>query len=600
MVNHFDIKADNFLLECDLAIPDEVLFNPTHDVPIFKICLADFGESQVYTNNEENFTTENRGTEYIKSPEMLTIAYATKKEQDAYDRLRKVGAGPASDIWSLGCLFFELLTDKFLFYEREWVQFYVRVTVNTYDLISQQNADLLSEFPDALTFLKSVLIRDPKYRPAIQDMIRGYKVTQNKIIEQKKKSELLEEKETEPEIGPTQKEIDEANATNLLEAQKEGNRSRARPVLTRQASSTFLIDKVTRKFKAKEKKGDKQSEAELNPTLEKEIAEHSKKIELLKQEREKNQQLRQQHLKQINFNSVKYSEDEYKFFRETPTKVTNYLYLGDWSLIRQRTRLQVEYGITHVADCTNSQNVFTEHFFFERIDPTQDLVTGVEKLSPFVRNSVAEKGRVLVAYDDAFGPSVAIGYIMEAFTKTFFEAFQIVYKSRYVISLNARLSQELLSLERKDGRDIKQYFSCFCGANKYILLEPLDQTEHQNPVPCCCRTTSSEESFCPYLGCANFLEEMAEKHGFHDEVVRWGYTDRDNVQGDFEFCEEFSPELDLSREQRELITPKNWKVHRCRRCLFLTHAVNDDKFAIVTNKNVTPKNAGDHHRLTFQ
>jgi len=586
MVNHFDIKADNFLIEYDPHLNDEELFNNPTDVPNFRICLADFGESQVYTSAEDNFTTENRGTEYIKSPEMLTVAYAAKKDNQAYDRLRKIGAGPASDIWSLGCLFFELLLDKLLFYDPIWVQFYVRVTTPM-DLFTPENAGLLADYPDAITFLKSVLIRDPKYRPTIQDMIRGYKVCQTKIMDQVQKQKQA----AADAIKDTEKSCDNGAEGSNAESKPDspvtgaetpkddsGAKSNKRPTLTRQASSTFLLDKVKKKLG----KGDAEEKKQAEKQREELELANKLKAEYVAIMRKKKETQRKQHLQQINYNAVQYSEEELEFFRKTPTKVTNYLYLGDWSNCSQRAKLQVEYGITHIADCTNAQdNVYTDHFFFKKIDPNTDLDSALKIFTPFVKSAVSDKGKILVAYDDSFGPCMVIGYIMDSFQKTFFEAFQMVHKNRYVIHLNARLIQDLLSWEHKD---IKQHFSCICGANKWILLEPLDQTEHQNPVPCCCKVSSSSESPCPYIGCSTFLEAMNEKHGFHDEVVRWGYTPRDNVQGDFEFCEEFNPEFDLSREQRENITSKNWRVHRCRRCGFLTHAVQDDKFAVVTNK----------------
>lgn len=37
---------------------------------------------------------------------MLTLALQSKKEADHYDRRKKIGTTRASDIWSLGCLFY--------------------------------------------------------------------------------------------------------------------------------------------------------------------------------------------------------------------------------------------------------------------------------------------------------------------------------------------------------------------------------------------------------------------------------------------------------------------------------------------------------------
>ena len=74
----------------------------------------------IFTNDSNELCLRNKGTDYIKSPEMLTLTITTKKENDSYDRRKKVynifsiyikiGTTRASDIWSLGCLLYELLT----------------------------------------------------------------------------------------------------------------------------------------------------------------------------------------------------------------------------------------------------------------------------------------------------------------------------------------------------------------------------------------------------------------------------------------------------------------------------------------------------------
>lgn len=46
---------------------------------------------------------------------MLTLTIKRKRESDTYDRRKKVGTNRASDIWSLGCLLYEILTGDFLF-----------------------------------------------------------------------------------------------------------------------------------------------------------------------------------------------------------------------------------------------------------------------------------------------------------------------------------------------------------------------------------------------------------------------------------------------------------------------------------------------------
>ena len=141
-VTHYDIKCDNVLISF-IGDEDDVddgaekpgaigtakkardLSNLTDED--FEITIGDFGECKIFSNDKDEFCTRNRGTDCIKSPEMLQLTIHTRKDHDKYDRRKQVGTNRLSDIWSAGCLFYELCTGEFLLYDPDVAYFYVRV-----------------------------------------------------------------------------------------------------------------------------------------------------------------------------------------------------------------------------------------------------------------------------------------------------------------------------------------------------------------------------------------------------------------------------------------------------------------------------------------
>lgn len=166
-ITHYDLKCDNVLIDAQQVVNAQ---DNVEEVP-FEVALADFGECKIFLNEDEELDLQNRGTEYIKSPEMLSLTLNSRKDGENYDRRRRPGTTRSSDNWSLGCLFFELLTGKFLFHDPDWMKFYVRVVSKDQELLTAANKAELNHNPLLIEFISSVLVRNPFHRPTIDHII---------------------------------------------------------------------------------------------------------------------------------------------------------------------------------------------------------------------------------------------------------------------------------------------------------------------------------------------------------------------------------------------------------------------------------------------
>jgi serine/threonine protein kinase len=139
-VTHYDVKCDNILLrtgfenilERNMALSSQSDSSYTrrwlHLLP--SVCWADFGES-VFNPGipaAQAPMATGRGTECIKAPEVLLAARSSSNSGVNGAENSEGSTGEKCDIWSLGCLLFELITGSFLFQSDDWAQFFLTVT----------------------------------------------------------------------------------------------------------------------------------------------------------------------------------------------------------------------------------------------------------------------------------------------------------------------------------------------------------------------------------------------------------------------------------------------------------------------------------------
>jgi serine/threonine protein kinase len=197
-IEHFDIKADNFLLRHEkssgaVELGDDAAADDVAAADGLRLVVADLGVARLYDADEAGCSPRDRGTEFIKSPEMLEVIQRSGL-QSARGTARGAEAGlgkgaahgstidrgwavpGACDVWACGCLLYETITGDYLFEQSDWFQFYLRITASSHPLLTPANMSKLpATHADVIAgFLCRVLERDPRKRMHIDEVRQDF------------------------------------------------------------------------------------------------------------------------------------------------------------------------------------------------------------------------------------------------------------------------------------------------------------------------------------------------------------------------------------------------------------------------------------------
>ncbi len=98
-----------------------------------------------------------------------------KDMKKLYNRQCKYNVGSSCDVWSLGCLLYELYVGEFLFYDKDWSVFFEKITSEDYKIFNKEFKNRIDNNLFIGEIIKYILNRNPQQRPSVKNIKKKLK-----------------------------------------------------------------------------------------------------------------------------------------------------------------------------------------------------------------------------------------------------------------------------------------------------------------------------------------------------------------------------------------------------------------------------------------